>query len=351
MVTMGFFYINDEHKIRISLSEHAYKVMQDDMRIFSIKTQSAFINTVFENFRETAHSSVHTYLENKRNFYSELFENCTLDASAKETTIETLMQTEKKSLMSKLNKLNKKSSITKLYHLTNSNVKFLENECNEDSHYAKPSKYLKFILEEYTNLPFIEREQIFRKDLFELIESALQQKRILKVPIYRYNQKIILCVYPYKIISDQHNTQLYLTCFTKHSNELKKDKIIASFTLSRLTLPTLTKSTFSLSKEDISKIEKEINKRTVPYLINEPCEIHIKLTQNGERAFETRLHSRPHIISKLKNREYILHCSEQQAYDYFFNFGKDVEILGPKTLRHRFITNYNSALNSYRKQK
>ena len=44
------FEINDESKLRISLSDKAWITLTDDMDIFSESSFSGFINTIFKNF-------------------------------------------------------------------------------------------------------------------------------------------------------------------------------------------------------------------------------------------------------------------------------------------------------------
>lgn len=45
---------------------------------------------------------------------------------------------------------------------------------------------------------------------------------------------------------------------------------------------------------------------------------------------------------------YVFDCSLRQAFNYFFSFGADAEILSPDELRNEFIENYSSALTIYR---
>ena len=51
---MGFEFINEDQKIRISLSERAYNVMRDDMRIFDVKAPATFVNKLLENYKDSS---------------------------------------------------------------------------------------------------------------------------------------------------------------------------------------------------------------------------------------------------------------------------------------------------------
>ena len=44
---------------------------------------------------------------------------------------------------------------------------------------------------------------------------------------------------------------------------------------------------------------------------------------------------------------YVFRCSLLQAYNYFFPFGKEAEILEPQRLRDRFIKGYNNGATKY----
>lgn len=45
-------------------------------------------------------------------------------------------------------------------------------------------------------------------------------------------------VYPYKIVTDPLHTQSYLVCYSRKSEESEQDKIIASFSMTRMQFPT-----------------------------------------------------------------------------------------------------------------
>ena len=62
----GYSLINEEHKIRITLSNRAKLTLEEDMSIFKTEKITTFINLVFENYRSEAKSSISLYLEQKR---------------------------------------------------------------------------------------------------------------------------------------------------------------------------------------------------------------------------------------------------------------------------------------------
>ena len=68
-----------------------------------------------------------------------------------------------------------------MYHINDNNVEYLLEDCDEEQYYGRPGLYIRSIIEEYCSLPFIKRERIYRKDIYETIEKACTEERILKI--------------------------------------------------------------------------------------------------------------------------------------------------------------------------
>ena len=346
---MGFQYINDQQKIRISLSRRAYIVMLDDMRVFSVANQATFINTIIRNFHDSAKASLSSWLLKKRQEFEGLFADSELDEMSKEITVRHMLQNEKEKTILELQDSLKEKYISRLYHINNSNFEYLRYDCNEEEFYHdKPGAYIKCLLEEYAGLPFIKRERIFRKEVYETVEYACRMNYLLQVKTYVYQEQQTFLVYPYKIIPDPLSTQEYLACYTRTPAESPKEKKDASFSMARLQKPVILKQHAFLSREDVAKIEDDIAKLSVAYLLGEPQEIRVRLTERGKKSYQTRLYSRPDKDeARSTEQEYVFSCSEHQAYNYFFPFGAEAEIITPLSLRTRMETNYQNALEQY----
>ncbi|MGN1319052.1 MAG: hypothetical protein ACI4VF_08545 [Lachnospirales bacterium] len=158
------------------------------------------------------------------------------------------------------------------------NVSYLSEDCDENQYYNSPSKYIRSVIEEYCSLPFIKRERIYRKDIYNTIETACKEKRILKVKANYYGNEQLFYVYPYRIMPDPFHTQSYLVCYSRKAEEDDKDKIIASFSMARINPPTMLTKTFHLNKQEISYIEKQVSKYSPAYLIGKTEQIEVKLT-------------------------------------------------------------------------
>lgn len=351
----GDSLINDEQKIRITLSDRARLTMAEDMEVFKTRKASAFINTVFANYKTEAKSSINLYLQQRELELDRLLSNVKLDDASKKLVINQLKTAEENILKEKINGYLSLNGESKLYHINNSNVNYLVEDCEENEQdeisndkrpgYKRPGDYIRCVVEEYCSLPFIKRERIYRKEIYDIIEQACKEKRILKVKTIDQ----LFYVYPYKIVSDPFQTQSYLVCYSRKAEEEDKDKIVASFSMARINKPTKLVKTFHLNKQEISNIDHQISKYSAAYLVGKSDQIEVKLTENGKRIYQSRLYSRPEKIERRSTDDvYVFECTHQQIYNFFFSFGADAEIISPDSLRDRFKNELSKALDNYK---
>lgn len=346
---MGFNYMNEEQKIRVSLSQRAYNIMQEDMSIFGTKSSANYINIILENFKDDSMATLTSYLEHIRNELEKDFNTANVDRKNIETLIEHVYSQRKDETINRLTEYMKEKAFSKLYRINNRNTDYLMNDCEENEFYnERPGLYIKCILEEYSRLPFIERERIYRKDVFNAVELAISNNQAMKEVVYHRGERKVLTVYPYKIMPDTMNTQLFLACYTYEQGQSPKDKKDASFSMARMAMPTLLKQNAFISKEEQKKIEDDIEKLSINYLLGEESEIRVKLTQTGKITYRNYITSRPAKDELLSTEEeYVFHCSENQAYNYFYSFGENATIISPDSLRKRIIESHQNALKKY----
>lgn len=345
----GHPLINEEQKIRITLSDRARLTMAEDMDIFHTSKAATFINAVFKNFRSEAKSSVSLYLQQKRLELDRLFIGTKLHAMNKKAAIEQLLEIEKQEIQSKIAGYHHAKGESRLYHINDGNVEYLLEDCDEEQFYSRPGLYLRSVIEEYCSLPFIERERIYRKDIYEITERACRERRILKVKANYYGKDQLFYVYPYKIMPDPLHTQSYLVCYSRKAEEEDKDKIVASFSMARMNPPSMLTKIFHLNKQEIDDIESQLSNYSPAYLVGKPEQIRVRLTKKGKQSYRTRLYSRPEKIESLSTDDiYVFDCTQQQIFNYFFPFGPDAEIISPDYLRNRFINSLSKALNQYK---
>lgn len=345
----GYPLINQEQKVRITLSSKAQIIMNEDMDVFETSKAAAFINTVFSNFKTEARSSISLYLQQREIELDRLFTGANLDSDSKQIAIEQLLYAEKNEIDKKIANYKTLKGKSKLYHINDCNVEYLLDDCDEDQYYNnRPGLYIRSVIEEYCSLPFIKRERIYRKDIYEIIERACQEKRILKVKANYYGKDQLFYVYPYKIVPDSFHTQSYLICYSRKAEEEEHCKVVASFSMARINTPTILTKTFHLNKQEIANIESQLSTYSPAYLVGKPEQIKVKLTSKGKRSYQSRLYSRPEKIEVLSTDDiYVFDCTSQQVFNYFFSFGADAEIISPEYLRNRFLNTYKQALTKY----
>lgn len=344
----GLPLINAEHKVRIALSERARMIMAEDMDVFHIKKPTTFINTVFRNYRGEAKSSINNYLDKKKEDLDRLFtEKHFNDKKIMSTVIDLLIQTQRQQLLDEImTNYNSSESNSRIYHIDIENYNYLIKDCLENEYYKRPGLYIRSVIEEYCSLPFIERERIYKKEIYDIVTSACKNHTILKIKTEYNGKPQLFYVYPYKIVADPFHTQSYLVCYSRKPEESIKDKILASFSMARLTKPTVLKE-FIPHPKDSKKIENILAKHSAAYLVGKSEQIEIKLTPKGKKSYQSRLYSRPEIQSITSNGNYIFNCTPQQIFNYFFSFGPEAEIIRPKDLRTRFQNTYKNALTLY----
>lgn len=344
----GYPLINDEQKIRIALSDRARLTMSEDMDVFGTPKAAAFVNTVFNNYKSEAKSSISLYLQQRELELDRLFTGTKLDAISKKTAIDQILSEEKQNLKDRVANYIAAKGESRLYHINDKNVEFLLEDCDENQYYSRPGLYMRSIIEEYCSLPFIKRERIYRKEIYETIERACTEKRILKIKADYYGKDQLFYVYPYKIAPDPFHTQAYLVCYSRKAEEEEKDKIVASFSMARINTPTMLIKTFHLNKQEIANIESQISNYSPAYLVGKPEQIKVKLTKKGKQSYQSRLYSRPEKIESLSTDDiYVFDCTQQQIFNYFFSFGADAEIISPEYLRNRFKNIHYKALQQY----
>lgn len=344
----GYPLINEEQKIRIALSDSAKITMFDDMDIFGTTKAASFINTVFANYKGEAKSSISLYLQQRELELDRLFTGTKLDTISKNISIDQILSVEKQELLKKITEYSTIKGESKLYHINDSNVEYLLEDCNEEQYYSRPGLYMRSVIEEYCALPFIKRERIYRKNIYDTIERACVEQRILKIKATYYDKNQLFYVYPYKIVPDPFHTQSYLVCYSRKAEENDSDKIVASFSMARISPPTMLTKTFYLNKQEIANIEAQISNYSPAYLVGKPELIKVRLTKKGKRSYQSRLFSRPEKIESLSTDDiYVFDCTQQQIFNYFFPFGADVEIISPDYLRNRFKNAHEKALKLY----
>lgn len=344
---MGFGWWAEEQRVRINLSEHACLIMEEDMYQFDVKERSSFMNTVFRNYRMDAPASISIYLQNKRIQLREQLMSVITDSFELERTLSYLLEKEQQALTKRIKMEMCSRHSGNSYRINNENFAYLTSvECTDADYYnQRPGLYIKCILEEYSTLPFIEREKIYFSDMYNTAFDAIQTNTLLKV---RTKGDKLFHIYPYSMETDSLSSRLYLTGFSKGIAETGSSKTPASFRIPRLKSITRLRQNGRLTNEEKTEIKEAIKNKSVQFLLSNEEEIHVRLTKRGIQKYNNQLYLRPAKNKELSSEYvYVFNCTEQQAEYYFFKFGEDAEILKPETLRKRFIDMYQQAWKRY----
>ena len=342
----GGLYYAENNKQHLNLSVQAYEVIQSDMFTFREEKLSGFINRIFESYSPAAEASVSRTLNRMQGDLAQLLEGIKGDNKTKERIIEVLLQKEKNRLIEKSLSYEKGKAFK--FWLNKKNLVYLteaESECGEENYYADHrGKYIKSVLEEYTRLPYVQRERIYFSPFIEEIKSAVQKQCQLRV--MTGNDKVY-SVYPYEILCDYLSTANYLVGYSKRYSHPEDDMRPCSFRISALVSVKAEKSKSAFLKADQRKeLSRTIAARGVQFMSTEGKEIHVRLTEAGKVKFQRQVHLRPAFIRRQENI-YVFQCTEAQAQFYFFKFGEDAEILQPEALREKFKTMYERAASVY----
>ena len=363
---MGFYIpeFETEWKQHLNLSDSAWLIIEEDVRNFSNGAKynlAGFLNRVFVNFYQEAEATISQRFLNKSEELAAMFSSPEFKSMDKKTTelyITKILDVYEKSLIAKAGSYEKGDG--KKFRINKENVEILR-ESSENIYYNNSiGAYLKAIFEEYAMKPMYEREQIYFKDVMDILQSAISQKKSVKMSILKkinpnshesYTRKFYLA--PYKIIQDKTRMFNYVIGY---SEELKGEgnetwpKRAVCYRISRIDhlLIMASRSGF-ISKADQEAIDKMITEKDPQFLAGAIIELKAKFTDKGLESFNRQLYMRPTDFEKVEGEEntYIFRCTEVQAINYFFKLARDVEILAPERTRDKFIQRYRDAYMQY----
>ena len=214
------------------------------------------------------------------------------------------------------------------------------NILNNKPFNGSPGQFIKCVVEEYAELPFIERERIYFGDVYNTITENIN--KLLRVT----TGCVTLLVKPYQIMTDKQSVYNYLVGYasTFKSPEVFK---ATSLRLSRIkSLIVEHNEPTNLDFFEIEYLRKCILEKDVPYIKNQMCDLSVELSEKGKNLFNTIVFQRPKVVS-INGNVYTFYCTETQAEFYFFKFGPEAKILKPVNLIKTFAERYAQAAKVY----
>lgn len=355
------FYIDDfarELKQHINLSENAWRIIDEDLKNFLYSQEkpsfSGFLNRIFKNYYQVANASIHQKALDQRAYLKNLYDYDHLSLSQKKN-MDTFI--DKFILGFEENLLNQSKSYQnghgEKFRINKENLDILRDSLEARYYNGCIGLYLKAIYEEYAANPLYKREQIFFEDNMRKINSAIASENKLKISLVKVNGKQKkFYVSPYCITQDKTNSFNYLVGFSEeiNANGETSPKQVACFRISRIEKLDIMKSMGAhISKENATAFNKQLTERGPQYMLKDITDIKVRFSEKGLESLKYQQYMRPQSYTKIDKYKYVFHCTELHAYNYFFKFGKDVEILSPQNLREKFIKNYTAAIKVYEK--
>ena len=325
-----------QEKIKVNLSYNVYHLLQKDMEDFKFylkdgePNKNLFYNTIVKNM-------INLYRNDMELIREKLSLILDKHISSKDVFNDVLNEIETLYNYTLDDKTNRSHG----YYISFRPSKKLEDLYEEIELYELKnttiSNYFRNIFNKYAKLSQDERERIIFKDELNNIESAIHNKKIIKVKINDSSFDFL----PYVVVRTNDELYNYVVGAIKNENKFH----CLSLHLYKCINIIKTKNKFEFSDEEINQLNenlsfgpREIERRAVL--------TKIKLSKNGIKKFKKMYLNRP-IPIEIEDDIYTFNCSHQNLFIYFSRFGVDATILEPLNLRNQMIAFHKKAFNKY----
>ena len=351
-----------ENKLRLNLSDRAYAVLLDDMDAFRVErlsehkkadVPSYVINRIFRCFRERAKSSVALALNNKEIELETLLASIQPD-DIRKNTVQLLLDDYQEQLTKDIDRRSEKGKALS-FRLDKDSMEYLSEEGQRESEFYDDNvgRYVKTVVEEYCEQPYVGRERIWYKDFLDEVQLAVAKKKILKLVLHSVSnyegvpKNNIVYLKPLGYRQDSEFLYNYVVGMTASSTD--GPWIPGAIRLTSVKDYKCLEQAAFISKTETKSLEEAIQKNGVQYLSDNHTtqKIVVKFTPRGERLYRQLRHLRPIYIAKQTTLVYEFDCTLFQAETYFFKFGHDVKILEPESLAEKFYQRYCAAAATY----
>ena len=361
---MPVFY---QKSMNVTVTEFTFNVIQHDMAAFQIN-QNKILNTIVQNLSGESsadylyqHGSYQILIERIVAACITEFKQPSRNANTARTKIENLYKeqfyAEKNQPIHghSLRFTLSKQSVEQLYSIPGIPKETLIGysvPSDGEPGYRSVTKYLGRLFESYAKLAIKDREKCIFAENYEIIESAISERKCISVNISAQDSIKTLQIKPYKLLADIFTEYYYLVGYScEQPNEEYK---IATFRISRLNNPKKCRGDY-LTQNEIIALEQRLENVSPAYLQNKAVEIKVIMTEAGEEKYFRILRNRPNAIKKetLRNKDsdytvkYTFFGSEFQIANYFHQFGADAVITEPRELHDEQKEWYDNALNAY----
>lgn len=338
-----------EWKQRVTLSEHTYNILQNDIDTFRIvprrgtgKAMHYAVNLIFQRYWDSAKASIAMSLQKKQIEWEHVLEHVHPE-QARASAIQALSNHYQSELLSCIKESRRESGHTFTITLDKESKQILASDtCQQERifYQNRVGRYINAILKEYASLPYVERERVYYRKICNMIKLAVNaQNRLLHLTLhsaYSGQRENTVSLSSVGLWTDSENLYHYLAGLVPVGFGM--GWISQSIRLSSIKSCDLLEQTAMINYKYKQDILTAIRKKGIQYLSAEYSnqKICVQLTCNGEKLYQRLLHLRPTYIEKSDDHIYIFDCTEFQAETYFFKFGPDAKILSPQKLAKKF---------------
>ena len=384
---------SSDRKQYLNLSMEAWEIINyDQCRFASTDSKgpklplSTFLNQIFQNFYETADASIALQAENHAQKLREILSDGedrsglrkksspsrgrkpgrTADSMENSNSVgstSSMDRTIEKLTAAYVEKLREKSTSYakgkgEKFRLNQENFSYLtdeDSECQEELFYSSIGQYLKALFEEYASLTHLQREAVYYRSVLETIQQAFDSNSAVRVTHVRGFQ---FEFQPYRVLSDLSSTYHYLIGYSTPLNmdidyDVTNQPVPcrarpATMRISNIAdAKVVRRKSGKLTARQKEELKTILNDNGPQFMADDTHEIHVRLTPDGISRYNYQLALRPEYTKIIEPDIYVFRCSERQIEYYFFNFGKDAEILKPENLRKHFARRYREAAEGY----
>lgn len=323
-------------KYKIYLSEDTKNRLVNDAELFEFTKEDGSVN--LNGFLKQL---IVNYFEQYRKDSDELLENVLGEL----TSVKSLKAKDASILADKIIRTyinNKEASTGKstVITLTVSGetyniIKIIENNLLKDN---SMSGYIKDMFLSYLSIPRNKREEIIFKQIYEAVNQAIRENRIISFTSTNTKGQWTLRVEPYLIASSKEEQFSYLLC------DSPKDYKDHTYRISRLRNVFVTSDTFQVDAKTLDRLTKKGARS--PHAVAPDIHAVVHMTERGKDMYRMIVKNRP-AVAQIKGDKYLFDWPEMQLEDYFRRFGKEAVVISPKSLKRRLTNYYKEALNAY----
>ncbi len=346
-----------DHKLTVNLSQTATAVMHDDMICFGETKEESYLNHIFDAYHSHADASIEVKTKKYSHELDETFNSLKMPKAEKDKVRNVLVKKYRNELEAKKESYEKSNSLRIYVRKTNEDYLMTANYpdddgsyCEEERHYKNVRSYFKAVIEEYSTLPYSERERFYFSKTYDLIIDSINHSNIVKIQLQSNESFFVKGI---ALETDSQCLYHYLAGYAAPEAERDDDDsyVPMSFRLSNIKSVKCFKSRSAFLKKELhAKLRQNIKKYGIQFLSADLVEATIQLTDEGINKYNHILHLRPHadFIDEKDPHLYHFHAPENQLEFYFFKFGKDARILEPKRLAEKFEQMYAEGAKAYK---